>query len=215
MRDETGIDFTLHLPEELDLAAFNRHIRQGHLASFTEAVTWAGEAGIPLVNLHLNMGVYFTLPDRRVWLYEKHQDVFLANLETSFREVLGIARESDVIVCIENAGGDFGADFIREAVDRSLALDEERIGLTWDLGHDASASFEATPVFEKHTDRIAHMHLHDCDGKTSHQVLFTGVVDVPAAIELAKRRKIAVVIETKTPEALTESVRRLAERGFR
>ena len=40
-RDATGIDFTLHLPEELDLAAFNRHAREGHLACFREAITWA------------------------------------------------------------------------------------------------------------------------------------------------------------------------------
>ena len=214
VRDETGIEFTLHLPEELDLAAFNRHLRAGHLACFREAVAWAGDAGIPLVNLHLNMGVYFTLPDERVRLYEKHRDVFLSNLEASFREALEIARRSNVIVCIENAGG-FAAGFVREAIDRLLALDKDRIQLTWDLGHDAGAGFEATPVFEEHTERIAHMHLHDFDGKTSHQVLFTGVVDVPAALALAKRLDVGVVIEVKTPEALTQSVRRLDEHGLR
>jgi len=213
LRDETGVDFTLHLPEELDLGAFNRHIREGHLACLTAAVAWAGDAGIPVVNLHLNMGVYFTLPDRRVWLYEKHQDVFLANLEASLREVLEVACGCDVIVCIENGGGDFGFGFIREAVERMLALDEARIGLTWDLGHDASSGFAAKPVFEKHTDRIRHMHLHDCDGTRSHQVLFTGEVDVPSALALARRLDVGVVIETKTPEALKESVSRLAERG--
>jgi len=211
VRDGTGIDFTLHLPEELDLAAFNRRIREGHLACCREAVAWAGDAGIPLINLHLNMGVYFTLPDRRVWLYEKHRDTFLSNLETSFREVLDIARDHDVTVCIENGGGDFGADFIREAVERLLTFDAERIALTWDLGHDASSGFNATPVFEKHTGRIRHMHLHDYDGTTSHQVLFTGEVDVASALTLAKRLDIGVVIETKTPEALAESVRRLRD----
>ena len=215
LRDETGIHFTLHLPEELDLAAFNLYIREGHLACCTQALTWAREAGISLVNLHLNTGVYFTLPDHRVWLYDRHRDVFLSNLEMSFREVLQVARETDVTVCIENGGGDFGATFIREALEGLLALDEERIGLTWDLGHDAGAGFAARPVFEKHADRIQHMHLHDSDGTNSHQVLFTGLVDVPVALALAERLKIGVVIETKTPEALAESVRQLDERSLR
>ena len=30
---------------------------------------------------HLASGVYFTPPDHRVWLYEKHREVFLSNLE--------------------------------------------------------------------------------------------------------------------------------------
>ena len=68
---ETGVGFTLHLPEEIDLASFQPNIRQGHLSCCKEAIAWAGKADISIVNLHLNSGVYFSLPDRRVWLYEE------------------------------------------------------------------------------------------------------------------------------------------------
>jgi len=59
------------------------------------------------------------------------------------------------------------------------------------------------------------MHVHDFDGKGSHRVLFTGSVDVAAALALAKRNGIGVVIEAKTADALEESVKRLDQHGLR
>ena len=167
------------------------------------------------MNLHLNPGVYFTLPDRKVWLYERYRDRFLPALEGSFRAMLDGARAAEVTVCIENAGAEFSTPFIREALGRLLGLDQHGIGLTWDVGHDAASGFKAKPVFDEHPDRIAHMHLHDYDGRTSHQVLFTGNVDVGATLSLAKRRDIGVVIETKTVDGLEESVRRIDQRVLR
>ncbi len=214
VREKTGIDFTLHLPEELDLAAFSHPTRQGHLKCCLEALAWAAEAGITIVNMHLNYGVYFTLPDRKVWLYEKHFDEFLSNLRASFRELLADERSSGVTICLENAGVMFQTEFGREAISSILAL-SDRIGLTWDIGHDAASGYGARPLFESMTDRIAHVHLHDSDGSNSHQVLFTGAVDVAGTVELAKRLGVAVVIEVKTVESLTESVKQLDERAMR
>ena len=54
LKKEAGVGFTLHLPEEIDLASFQPSIRQGHLSCCKEAIAWAGEAGISIVNLHLN-----------------------------------------------------------------------------------------------------------------------------------------------------------------
>ena len=75
---ETGVGFTLHLPEELDLASFHPAIREGHLRCCTDAIRWAGECGVKVVTLHLHSGVYFTLPDRRRWVYEQHREQFLS-----------------------------------------------------------------------------------------------------------------------------------------
>ena len=214
VRGQSGVDFTLHLPEELDLASFHPSIRRGHLDRCLEAIAWAGEAGMRLVNLHLNPGVYFTLPERRVWLYEKYRDRFLATLEGSFRAMLDRAGPADVTICIENAGGEFAEPFIREALERLLRLDPHRIGLTWDVGHDAGSGCKARPVFEDHPERVRHMHLHDYDGKESHRVLFSGSVDVAAALSFAKHRGIDVVLETKTVGGLAESVKRIDQRDL-
>lgn len=41
--EETGIEFTLHLPEETDLATFHEAVRLGHMERCKEAALWAGE----------------------------------------------------------------------------------------------------------------------------------------------------------------------------
>ena len=210
----TGVGFTLHLPEEVDLASFHPSIRQGHLHCCKDAIRWAAEFGAGLVNLHCNSGVYFSLPDRRVWIYEKHCDEFVSLLSESFRELGYLAQELGITVCIENAGN-FSRGFVRTALDSLLRSFDGWLGLTWDIGHDPAAGFGDTSVFEEYPDRIGHVHLHDYDGELNHQVLFSGNVDVSAMLSLAREQNVGVVIETKTVDALTESIRRLDERGLR
>jgi sugar phosphate isomerase/epimerase len=210
--EAAGLELTLHLPEEIDLASFQPAIRQGNLACCIEAVRWCGRAGIRLVNLHLAPGVYFTLPDRRMWLYEEYRPAFLDSLTTSFTALTAAADESGVTVCLENAGN-FQMEFVQQAVEHLLAA-QPRLRLTWDVGHDAATGFHERPLFEKHRDRIGHLHLHDCDGRESHRVLFTGVVDIKAMLDLARSLDVAAVIEVKTPSSLTESIRHLDERGL-
>jgi hypothetical protein len=41
---ETGRDFTLHLPEEIDLASFHSSIREGHIKRCKEAIKWSAKA---------------------------------------------------------------------------------------------------------------------------------------------------------------------------
>jgi|WetSurMetagenome_2_1015567.scaffolds.fasta_scaffold12369_4 sugar phosphate isomerase/epimerase len=210
--DVSGLTFTLHLPEEIDLASFQPAIRQGNLACCIEAIRWCGQARIALANLHLAAGVYFTLPDRRMWLYEEHLPTFIENLRVSFAALMAAAQENGVTVCLENAGR-FQMKHVQQAVGHLLGVHPD-LRLTWDVGHDAAAGWLERPVFEKHRGRIGHLHLHDCDGRESHRVLFTGNVDVAATLDLARALDTAVVIEVKTPASLTESVRRLDERGL-
>ena len=68
------------MPEEIDLASFHPAIRKGNIERCCETITWAYEAGINLINMHINLGIYFTLPDRRVWIYEQYEELFLENI---------------------------------------------------------------------------------------------------------------------------------------
>lgn len=210
---DAGIAFTLHLPERLDLAAFQTPYRRGCLTCALDALRWAGDAGIGLVNLHLHPGVYFTLPDRRAWLYEIHGHVFLHNLTESFSELLAEASTRKIMVCVEN-GGNWGSEFLREAVEMLLALPGGGVRLTWDVGHDAAGGGNETVFFLAHETRIGHMHLHDCVGGDSHRPLFTGDVDIAGHVTRARRLGIRAVIETKTVAALEESVSALKARGM-
>jgi sugar phosphate isomerase/epimerase len=210
---ESGLEFTLHLPEELDLASFQTPIRDGHLEVAEAAVAWAAEAGIALVNVHFGSGIYFTLPDRRVWIYDKYRPEFLARLEESWARLMEAADHNGVTVCIENCG-DLSRSFVLEGVEHLLDL-HPSLRLTWDTGHDAAAGYPDTAFIREHTPRVAHTHLHDADGHDSHRPLFTGTVDVPAALKFARENDLRVAIEVKTAAALETSVRELDARGLR
>ena len=59
----------------------------------------------------------------------------------------------------------------------------------------------------EHADRLQHMHVHDaCDGTKDHRTLGTGELDIPGYMKLADERDCTVVLETKTFDALRESV---------
>lgn len=72
LKREYGVELTIHLPEELDLGSIHGAMRQGHVQRCKEAIDWASGAEIEILNLHLNPGVYFTLPDRKIWIYDAH-----------------------------------------------------------------------------------------------------------------------------------------------
>lgn len=205
--EEAGLAFTIHLPERLDLAVFQSTIRRGQLDFLSEVLEWAAEAGIELTNMHLSEGVYFTLPNRRVWLYEKYREEFLSSLMESFGELTRLASRNNIKLCIENVGRQNSTT--PHALESLLQMDG--VHLTYDVGHDAEVDFSFLHFVREHEDRLAHMHLHDFDGRSSHQTLFSGTVDIPGMIALARRLHLRVVIETKTLASLRESMRRLRE----
>ncbi|HOK27973.1 MAG TPA: hypothetical protein PLI21_03000, partial [Methanomassiliicoccaceae archaeon] len=67
-----GIEFTLHSPDELDLGSLHPTVREGHLEAMREVLGWSAQAGIKVLNMHLSPGIYFTLPDQKVWIYERY-----------------------------------------------------------------------------------------------------------------------------------------------
>lgn len=171
LKQQHDIEFTVHLPEELDLSSFHPSIRRGHLERCQETMEWAKFAGISTINMHLNNGIYFTLPDRRVWI-------------------------------------NFQIPFIQEAIEQ-LNASFDNFYLTWDVGHDAKTHFAEEPIFIKHTDRIKHMHLHDYNGKSDHQTLYSGQAPINERLELAQINNLSVVVEVKTSESLKESIERI------
>ncbi|MCL4369029.1 MAG: sugar phosphate isomerase/epimerase [Actinobacteria bacterium] len=208
---QEGLTFTLHLPEELDLASFHPSVRQAASSRVQEALVWAAAAEIEVATLHLPSGVHFTLPDRRVWVYEEYQDLFLSCLAESFEELYVCARACGVQLCVENLG-DFDRPFIQAAL---LHLSEfPGFALTWDVGHNAACGFRDQRMLEEFNDRIAHIHLHDFDGARDHLPLWSGNADMVDALQFAQERELRVVIETKTLEAIEASLEALAARGW-
>lgn len=207
-REQSGIAFTLHLPEELDLGTFHGAMREGYLNRALQAVRWAWEAGIPLVNMHLNAGVYYTLPERRVYVYDTVREQFRGNLLRSIEVLRREAERAGAALCVENTGQwhlPHLAEPLQEMLDTGL------VWLTWDTGHDGAAGLADRPFIHKNRSRLRHMHLNDYAGDRCHLPLYTGDLDVAGALAAAGSAQCAVIVEVKTVRALEESVIRLRQ----
>lgn len=205
---ESGVEFTLHLPEGLDLASFHGPVLAGNRRLCADALEAASGAGIGLVNMHFHPGVYFTLPDERTHIYERHEEEFRLRLLASFAEIAEIARGLGVTLCIGNASG-FELAFVGRALD-SL-IERGLVQLTWDTGHDGTSGGVHRPVLMRHAGAIRHMHLHDYNATRNHLPLSTGDLDLRGAVAFACDHALSVVIEVKAPVELERSVRALRD----
>jgi sugar phosphate isomerase/epimerase len=155
--------------------------------------------------MHLNSGIYITLPDRKVYLFQEYRELFLQKLFEFRQQCEQAIGDSNIKICIENAGGFM--DFAKEGIE--LLLESQVFALTFDIGHDHSAGGADEPFIRSHKDRLIHMHLHDALGKSNHLALGDGEIDLLDKFALAKECNSRCVLETKTIEGLTKSVQQL------
>jgi sugar phosphate isomerase/epimerase len=207
---EEDIFFTMHLPDEADLGSLHDSLWQGQMQRARETVEWAAQAEVRLLNVHINSGCYFTLPDRRVWIYDQFNDEFVTRQRMAMTELAEMAKGQGILLCVENMSN-FHLSFVRRAVEEVCNIDG--VGITWDIGHDARSGNMEGVVIRHHLERLRHMHMHDYDGRSDHQVPYTGGVDIDGAILTAEGRGLTVVIETKTAASLQRSVEVLREHG--
>jgi sugar phosphate isomerase/epimerase len=120
------------------------------------------------------------------------------------RQGVILARENGEPESLETTKGHVGrtAEELAEVIDE---VGSESVQCTLDVGH-AGVGFSAVAYARILGQRIAHVHLHDCDGKRAHLRLGDGKVDfealfsVFAEIEKARGDEITIVLENE-PEA--------------
>lgn len=198
--EENGIYYTLHLDENADFCNFNPLIKAGWQNTLKDTLKAAEKAGIPVVNMHLNRGVWFTLPDRKVFLYEKYSSHYGASLG-EFREICA-EFSGKVRVCVENTNGFM--NFEKEAL-KGL-LEEENIGLTWDIGHCEAAGNKDEGFILENRGKLCHMHIHDALPGRDHLPLGEGQIPLAQRLEIAEEAGCRCVVEVKTSHALRNSV---------
>jgi sugar phosphate isomerase/epimerase len=208
---DNGLRLSMHLHDELDLGSLHPTVRQGHLTRCAETLRWAAENGLWLLNLHLNPGVYFTLPDRKIWVYGRYLEQYKAALLDSLAFLSEEASALGIRLCLENTGH-LSLPFMREAVESVLHL--RSVGLCWDIGHDARSGYREEEFMLKHLDKVWHMHFHDYNGSSDHQLPFTGTMDCPRYLKLAEERDMSVLVEVKTEKAVREAVSTLRQKGW-
>ncbi len=204
-----GLFFTLHLDDALNVCDFNHLVREAYVETVLQAVRLAKAAEIPVINLHLAKGNIVTLPDGKHYLFEAFEEDFLEAMAEFRDRAAEEAGDSGVRLSFENTDG--WEDYERRAVE--LALESEVFGLCLDIGHNHAADDRDLPFFMAHKDRLIHMHAHDGKGKVNHQALGSGEIPLYDRLNLAREADATVVLETKTVEALTSSVKWLNKRA--
>lgn len=208
--EKYGVGFTIHLDERMDLCDFNPRIADAYLDTLLETIAIARKLRIPVLNLHLSEGVYFTLPGKKAYLYEMYPTHFLGRLQKAISRCEEAA-EGALSICLENTGN-FDKPFLQQALE--LFLKSPLFGLTFDIGHNHSAAGADRPFILAHKDKLRHFHIHDALGKKNHLPLGTGEIDLPAHLSLAAERNCRAVLEVKTIESLEKSAAWLRGQGI-
>ena len=200
--DKYGIYYTIHFDENLNVCDFNSYVADAYIKTVADTIAIAKQLDIKVLNMHMAKGVYFTLPDRKVFLFSEYKEQYLKSI-IDFRNMCENAiGDADMKICIENCDG--YEDFQKEAIE--LLLESNVFALTFDVGHNHGIGGKDEDLILKHKDRLNHIHLHDAKDRKNHLALGTGEMDIEKYLNLAKEQNCRVVLETKTIDGLKQSV---------
>ena len=161
--------------------------------------------------MHLNKGIYFTLPTEKVFLFEKYNEEFNNSLEEFIKFCNCEISDSNIFISIENTDG--WTDFEKKSIEKILM--NKNFSLTFDIGHSQAIGNIDQDFILKNKSKLKHFHIHDGTlpnvttkqfGK-NHLQLGTGNINLKEKIYLAQETNSRCVIETKTVESLVESVK--------
>lgn len=200
--EQYGLYFTIHLEENLNVSDFNHRVAKAYLDTVMDTIALAKRLQAPVINMHLAQGIYFTLPDKKVYLFSEYEDRYLESI-LKFRDmVTEEIGDSGIRLCVENCGG--YSEVQVKALD--LLLTSPVFALTFDIGHNHTTGGKDEPIIMKRRDRLCHMHIHDARGNNNHLSLGDGELDLAWYFKLAGEQNCRVVLETKTIAGLTKSV---------
>ena len=213
--DEAGIYYTIHLDENMNIADFNPLVREAYLETVRRTIEVAkqfvalkdkyGKSEQPLIlNMHMHHGIYITLPDKKVQMYERDFDVYMEYILAFVKLCEEWIGDADIQIAIENTNG--FREYEKKAIEKML--ESRCFVLTWDIGHSKATKEIDTPFIHIHKDKLSHFHIHDGgeNPPKDHLALGDGETDLSARLGMAKECNARCVLETKTVEALRRSV---------
>ncbi|NNU75741.1 sugar phosphate isomerase/epimerase family protein [Clostridium estertheticum] len=204
--ENENIYFTIHIDENFNVCDFNNEISKAYIKTILATINIAKQLEIPVLNMHMSNGVYFTLPNEKIFLFNQYKEIYLTKLK-KFREMCKKAiGDSNIKICIENCSG--YKNFVLEGIE--LLLESNVFALTFDIGHSHSVNGIDEAFINKHIDRLYHMHVHDGKGRENHLPLGIGEINIKERIFLAREHKCRIVLEIKTIRGLKQSVDKLS-----
>lgn len=219
--DEAGIYYTIHLDENMNVADFNPLVREAYLETVRRSIETAkkfvglknkyGDKRQPvIINMHMHHGIYITLPEKKVQMYERDFDVYLAAFQYFIKFCEECIGDADIRIAVENTDG------FREYEKRAIEsmLESDCFVLTWDIGHSKAIRETDVPFILSHREKLKHFHIHDgCENPPkNHLALGDGEINLPEQLKVASECNARCVLETKTIAALKKSVEWIAER---
>lgn len=202
MKDKYQIGYTIHLDENLNVCDFNKAVATAYTDTVVRTIRVARALDVPILNMHMNHGVHFTLPERKVFLFEQYLEDYMESWKRFCDICEKSIGDSDIKICIENTDG--YRDYEKTAIE--YLLQSEVFGLTWDIGHSNAVANIDEQFILAHSDKLCHFHVHDSLGKNDHMILGAGEIDLAQRFCIAKECQCRCVVETKTIEALNQSV---------
>jgi len=209
--EEYGLFYTIHVDEALNPFDFNRCVSECYFSVMRDTIRTARKIGAKVLNLHLQKGIYVTLPEKVILLTDVYREEYISRVKDFIAMCEQEISDSGIKIAIENVDSNPFSSSQLTALE--LFLDSDVFRLTLDTGHECKLSYKDSHVFEKYPDKIFHMHLHDCKGGSPHLPLGIGEVDIDK--KLSQHNGFTTLIEVKTVEGLIESVKYLNERGIK
>lgn len=215
---ESGIYYTIHLDENLNIADFNPLVREAYLETTRRTIEVAkrmlplknafGNQDQPLIlNMHMHHGIHITLPDKKVQMYDRDFDVYMECIKIFRESCENWIGDADIKIAIENTDG--FRTYEKKAIE--YLLNSSYFVLTWDIGHSKETKEKDMPFILEHVEDLKHFHIHD--GKEnppkSHLALGDGEINLEDRLRMAEKCNARCVLETKTIAALKKSVRLL------
>ena len=188
----------------------NSYYRPTTLGEFTkdlnleEIISFGTKFNIYKYNLHLDPGIHFSLPDKKVFIYQEYLKEYLNAYKRSCDLLSKIADKYNAIILFENVKIE---SYTLKAIE--AISNYNNLFFTLDLGHNIRYGNVAKEQFLKYENKIRHIHLHDFNGLKDHQELFTGLLNIKEELDFCEKNNLDVLIEVKRKEELINSVNNL------
>jgi sugar phosphate isomerase/epimerase len=198
-----GIYYTIHLDENLNPCDFNPLVAKAYMDTVLVTIEAAKALHVPVLNMHLNHGVHFKMPNENIYLFDAYLETYLSGMKAFCDACERAIGGSGIKICVENTDGHYHL-FSQKALQQLMESDV--FALTFDIGHNHVIGGSDEGIILKHENKLCHMHMHDALGPRCHLALGTGEINLENYFDLARKLDLRVVLETKTIDGLTRSV---------
>jgi len=208
---EAPIDVLMHAPADISLFSLHKNISNASVARLKEFIDFVIECNIKNLTVHIGSTFRVALGEKITYIHEVLPELFKEALKRNLQELVNYSLKKSYRISIENAGG-FRYQISHEVLEEFLK--QEKIYLTWDIGHTntlinrpAEYQIELT-LFKKYKHLIREVHLHDNKGnEDEHNVIGKGNVNFEGYRELLINTPEFYVLEVRPKERAIESKR--------